>query len=57
MKISFKYISYFLLFILGLNMTLTSCTSDLDVKPTDDDEFLSDDFFKDPDLSLPFYFF
>ncbi|MEZ0181112.1 RagB/SusD family nutrient uptake outer membrane protein [Flavobacterium oncorhynchi] len=48
MKISFKYISYFLLFILGLNMTLTSCTSDLDVKPTDDDEFLSDDFFKDP---------
>ncbi|MFC0780361.1 RagB/SusD family nutrient uptake outer membrane protein [Flavobacterium sp. HJSW_4] len=49
MKISFKYISYFLLFILGLNMTLTSCTSDLDVKPTDDDEFLSDDFFKDPE--------
>ncbi|WDF63880.1 RagB/SusD family nutrient uptake outer membrane protein [Flavobacterium sp. KACC 22763] len=48
MKISFKYISYFLLLILGLNMTLTSCTNDLDVKPTDDDEFLSDDFFKDP---------
>jgi hypothetical protein len=48
MKISFKYISYFLLFILGLSMTLTSCTSDLDVKPTDDDEFLSDDFFQDP---------
>ncbi len=48
MKISFKYISYFFLLILGLNMTLTSCTNDLDVKPTDDDEFLSDDFFKDP---------
>jgi hypothetical protein len=29
-------------------MTLTSCTSDLDVTPKDDDEFLSEDFFKDP---------
>jgi hypothetical protein len=48
MKISFKYISCFLLFILGLNMTFTSCTSDLDVTPKDDDEFLSEDFFKDP---------
>ncbi|WP_026726867.1 RagB/SusD family nutrient uptake outer membrane protein [Flavobacterium denitrificans] len=48
MKISFKYISYFLLFILGLNMTLTSCTGDLDVTPTDDDEFLSNEFFQDP---------
>ncbi|PXY45602.1 RagB/SusD family nutrient uptake outer membrane protein [Flavobacterium hydrophilum] len=48
MKISFKYISYFLLLILGLNMALTSCTSDLDVTPEDDDEFLSEDFFKDP---------
>ncbi|PKB17085.1 RagB/SusD family nutrient uptake outer membrane protein [Flavobacterium sp. 5] len=48
MKISFKYISYFLLFILGLNMTLTSCTDDLNVTPTDDDEFLSDAFYKDP---------
>jgi hypothetical protein len=48
MKISFKYISYFLLFILGLNMTLTSCTSDLEVTPKDDDEFLSEAFFKDP---------
>lgn len=48
MKISFKYISYFLLFILGLSMTLTSCTDDLNVTPKDDDEFLSDDFFKDP---------
>lgn len=48
MKISFKYISYFFLFILGLNMALTSCTSDLDVTPDDDDEFLSEDFFKDP---------
>lgn len=48
MKISFKYISYFLLFILGLNLTLTSCTGDLDVTPKDDDEFLSDTFFQDP---------
>jgi hypothetical protein len=39
MKISFKHISYFLLFILGINMTLISCTSDLDVTPGDDDEF------------------
>jgi hypothetical protein len=48
MKISFKYISYFFLFILGLSMTLTSCTSDLDVTPKDDDEFLSETFFQDP---------
>lgn len=48
MKISFKYISYFLLFILGLNMSLSSCTSDLDVTPRDDDEFLSETFFQDP---------
>ena len=48
MKISFKYISYFFLFILGLNMTFTSCTSDLDVTPRDKNEFLSEDFFKDP---------
>ena len=48
MKISFKYISYFLLFILGLNLTLISCTSDLDVTPKDDDEFLSETFFQDP---------
>ena len=48
MKISFKYIAYFLLFIFGLNMALTSCTSDLEVTPKDDDEFLSDSFFKDP---------
>ncbi len=48
MKISFKYISYFFLLVLGLNMTLTSCTSDLDVTPTDDDEFLSEQFFQDP---------
>jgi hypothetical protein len=48
MKISFKYISYFLLFILGLNLTLTSCTGDLDVTPKDDDEFLSETFFQDP---------
>lgn len=29
-------------------MTLTSCTDDLNVTPTDDDEFLSDAFYKDP---------
>jgi hypothetical protein len=48
MKISFKYISYFFLFILGLSMTLTSCTDDLNVTPKDDDEFLSETFFQDP---------
>lgn len=48
MKISFKYISYFFLFILGISMTLTSCTDDLNVTPTDDDEFLSETFFQDP---------
>ncbi|MDR7369450.1 RagB/SusD family nutrient uptake outer membrane protein [Flavobacterium aquidurense] len=48
MKISFKYISYFFLFILGVSMTLTSCTDDLNVTPGDDDEFLSEEFFKDP---------
>ena len=29
-------------------MTLSSCTSDLDVTPKDDDEFLSETFFQDP---------
>lgn len=29
-------------------MTLTSCTDDLNVTPKDDDEFLSEEFFKDP---------
>ncbi len=48
MKKSFKYISYFILFILGLNMTLTSCTGDLDVTPRDKNEFLSETFFQDP---------
>jgi len=48
MKISFKYISYFFLFILGISMTLTSCTDDLNVTPKDDDEFLSETFFQDP---------
>ena len=48
MKISFKYISYFFLFVLGLNMTLTSCTGDLDVTPRDKNEFLSETFFQDP---------
>jgi len=49
MKISFKYISYFFLFILGISMTFTSCTDDLNVTPKDDDEFLSETFFQDPD--------
>jgi hypothetical protein len=48
MKISFKYISYFFLFVLGISMTLTSCTDDLNVTPKDDDEFLSETFFQDP---------
>jgi hypothetical protein len=48
MKISFKHISYFLLFILGINMTLISCTSDLDVTPGDDDEFYLKLSFQDP---------
>ena len=48
MKKSFKLISYFFLIILGINMTLVSCTDDLDVTPGDDDEFLSEAFFQDP---------
>lgn len=32
----------------GMIMNFTSCTNDLDVTPEDDDEFLSEDFFKDP---------
>lgn len=48
MKISFKYISYFFLFVLGISITLTSCTDDLNVTPKDDDEFLSETFFQDP---------
>jgi hypothetical protein len=38
MKISFKHISYFPIHF-RINMTLISCTSDLDVTPGDDDEF------------------
>ena len=49
MKILFKYTSYFFLFVLGLNMTLTSCTNDLNVTPKDDDEFLSETFFQNPE--------
>jgi hypothetical protein len=48
MKISFKYRPYFFLFVLGLSMTFTSCTNDLNVTPKDDDEFLSEAFFKNP---------
>ncbi|CAM4076086.1 RagB/SusD family nutrient uptake outer membrane protein [Flavobacterium sinopsychrotolerans] len=48
MKISFKKISYLLLMILGMNIAFTSCSDDLNVTPKDDDEFLSEVFFKDP---------
>ncbi|MGZ9735104.1 RagB/SusD family nutrient uptake outer membrane protein [Flavobacterium sp. GNP002] len=48
MKISFKKTAYLLLMILGLNIAFTSCTDDLNVTPKDDDEFLTDDFFKNP---------
>jgi hypothetical protein len=48
MKISLKKISYLLLMVLGMNMAFTSCTNDLNVTPKDDDEFLSETFFKDP---------
>ncbi|MBU0940921.1 MAG: RagB/SusD family nutrient uptake outer membrane protein [Bacteroidetes bacterium] len=48
MKISFKHVACFFLFILGLNLTLISCTSDLNVTPGDDDEFLSETFFQNP---------
>jgi hypothetical protein len=49
MKISFKKIAYLFLVILGMNMVLTSCTDDLNVTPKDDDEFLAEDFYKNPD--------
>ena len=48
MKISFKKIGYLFLVILGINATPVSCTTDLDVTPKDDDEFLTEDFFKNP---------
>ena len=48
MKISFKKIGYLFLMILGMNMAFTSCTEDLNVKPKDDDEFLAEDFYKNP---------
>ena len=47
MKISFKKIGYLFLVILGMNMVFTSCIDDLNVTPKDDDEFLSEDFYKD----------
>lgn len=49
MKVSFKYISILFLFVVGMNMSLVSCTNDLDVTPKDDDEYLSEAFFKDQD--------
>jgi starch-binding outer membrane protein, SusD/RagB family len=48
MKTVFKLRFYLFLFILGMNMIFTSCTSDLEVTPEDDDEFLSEDFFNQP---------
>ncbi len=48
MKISFKKIGYLFLLILGMSMVLNSCTNDLNVTPKDDDEFLSEDFYKNP---------
>jgi hypothetical protein len=35
-------------YLLGLFLVLSSCTSDLDVVPTDDDVFLSEQFFAQP---------
>lgn len=49
MKISFKKIAYLFLMFIGMNMVLTSCTDDLNVTPKDDDEFLAEDFYKNPD--------
>ena len=49
MKISFKKIAYLFLLLLGMNMVFTSCTDDLNVTPEDDDEFLAQDFYKNPD--------
>jgi starch-binding outer membrane protein, SusD/RagB family len=48
MKISFKKIGYLFLMILGMSMVLNSCTNDLNVTPKDDDEFLAEDFYKNP---------
>jgi hypothetical protein len=49
MKISFKKIAYLFLLLIGMNMVFTSCTDDLNVTPEDDDEFLAEDFYKNPD--------
>jgi starch-binding outer membrane protein, SusD/RagB family len=48
MKTPLNKIVYLFLMILGINMVFTSCTKDLDVTPKDDDELLTDDFFKNP---------
>jgi starch-binding outer membrane protein, SusD/RagB family len=48
MKTPFYKVVYLLLIILGLNMVFTSCTKDLEVTPKDDDELLTEDFFKSP---------
>ena len=48
MKISFKKVGYLFLLFIGMNMVLNSCTDDLNVTPQDDDEFLSEDFYKNP---------
>jgi hypothetical protein len=44
-----KNIKVNLLYLLGLFFILNACTSDLDTPPEDDDLFLSEDFFKQPD--------
>ena len=42
-----KYIHKFY-FFLGFLFILSACTNDLDVIPKDDDEFLSEDFYANP---------
>lgn len=44
-----KKIKFNLLCLLGLTLVLNSCTDDLNVVPKDDDVFLSEDFFAQPD--------
>lgn len=48
MKTIYNIKPFIFLLFFGIMMNFTSCTNDLNVKPEDDDEFLSDDFFKDP---------
>ncbi len=48
MKTIVTKFSYLFLLIVGINLTLISCTEELNVTPKDDDEFLAENFFKDP---------